>query len=77
MKVGDLVRYRDRRPTDPPPHPWHIDSGEWGRMGIVIWVGKAEWQRDVIVPVLEYVNLDGDLCYCKQEDMVVINEKRS
>ena len=76
MKVGDLVRYRDRRPTDPFPNPWCVDSEVWGRMGIVIWVGKAEWQRDVIVPVLEYINLDGDLCYCKQDDMVVINGSR-
>lgn len=76
MKVGDLVRYRDRRPTDPIPNPWCADFGEWGRVGIVISVGEAEWQRNVIVPVLEYINLDGDLCYCRQEDMVVINADR-
>ena len=77
MKVGDLVRYRDRIPTD--PHPRDIyGGGAWGSFGIVISVFEAEWgTTGVLIPSLEYVDFDGDWVICKQEDVEVINEMDS
>ena len=46
MKVGDLVKYRDRRTSDRIPNPWCIDSGEWGRMGIVMSVSDRDWETN-------------------------------
>ena len=73
MKVGDLVRYRDRIPTD--PYPSSISHcGAWGSMGIVISVFEAEWGViGVLIPSLEFIDFDGDWIICKQEDVEVIN----
>ena len=66
MKVGDLVRYRDRIPTD--PYPSSISHcAAWGSMGIVISVFEAEWGViGVLIPSLEFIDFDGDWIICKQ-----------
>ena len=76
MKVGDLVRYRDRIPTD--PHPKDVGDGAgWGSIGVVISVFEAEWGTiGLFVPSVEYVDFAGDWIICKQEDVEVINESR-
>jgi hypothetical protein len=76
MKVGDLVRYRDRRLSD--PHP--SDAGEygaWGNVGVVVKVFKAEWgTKHIFKPSIEYVDFYGDRVMCKQIDVEVINGRK-
>ena len=71
MKIGDLVKYRDRIKTDPEPDGIHDG---WGNMGIVVKIFSANWGLDLNVPSVEYVDLDGDWIICKQEDVEVIND---
>ena len=74
MKIGDLVRYRDRRPTDPLPDGRHDG---WGLIGIVMRILEEPYgpngERE---PSIEYVDSNGDWIICKQEDVEVINESR-
>lgn len=72
MKVGDLIKYRDRIPADPDPKG--IEDGAWGSIGIVISVFEAEWGTGgPPIPSVEYVDFAGDYVICKQEDLEVIN----
>ena len=77
MKVGDLIKYRDRIPTD--PHPRDIfGGGSWGDMGIVIDIINEQWEPfGDYVPSIVYVDFGGDRVICKQEDVEVINGRKS
>ena len=68
MKVGDLIKYRDRKPTD--PHPDDVgDFGAWGCIGIVIEIMKD-------ITWIKYIDVNGDHVTCKREDVEVISESR-
>ena len=68
MKVGDLIRYRSRKPSD--PHPDVVEGlGVWGCVGIVIEIMRGTaW--------VKYVDMNGDHITCKKKDVEVINEKQ-
>lgn len=76
MKIGDLIKYRDRIPSDPDPK----DAGEgaaWGSMGVVVSVFEAEWGTDgPPIPSVEYIDFAGDCVISKQEDLEVISASR-
>ena len=69
MKVGDLIKYRSRKPTDPHPD----DVGEfvvWDCIGIIIEIVKG-------TPWIRYIDIiNGDHITCKRKDVEVINESR-
>ena len=68
MKVGDLVRYRDRLTTDPSP------PGSWGRTGVVIELTMDRFGKDIDEPAVEYMTAQGDFICARQADLGVINE---
>ncbi len=70
MKVGDLVRYRGRQSTDPPP------PGSWGRSGIIIELCMDRFREKFDEPAVEYINHHGDFIIARQADLEVINEYR-
>jgi hypothetical protein len=73
MKVGDLVKYRERIPTDPEPSIVG-DLGAWGNIGIVIEVFSMRWGNEKIpTPSIEYVDFNGDKIICKTVEVEVIN----
>ena len=74
MKLGDLIRYRDRIPTDPLPEDVG-DGAAWGSIGVIIGLFECEWGTiGARIPTVEYIDLNGDWVICKQEDVEVINE---
>lgn len=68
MKVGDLVKYRDRKSTDPPP------PGSWGEVGLIISVATDRFREDFKEASIEYMNDDGDFIIARQDDVEVISE---
>tara|TARA_R100000808_G_C2071379_1_gene98753 strand:+ start:356 stop:607 length:252 start_codon:yes stop_codon:yes gene_type:complete len=76
MKIGDLIRYRGRKPTD--PHPGVVGNlGTWKTLGVVVRFTKAAYDiTGEMFPSVEYVDFNGDHIICKCEDVEVINEKR-
>jgi len=75
MKIGDLVKYRNRIPSD--PHPKDAgEHGAWGNMGIVVKIFLADWGLKYDVPSIEYIDFDGDFIICKDVDLEVIDGNR-
>jgi len=76
MEVGDLIKYRIRRPSD--PHPNVVGKlGVWGSYGIVMNILYSSYQiGGNLIPSIEYVDFDGDWVICKQEDVEVINGRK-
>jgi hypothetical protein len=70
MKVGDMVRYRDRIPTDPLP------PGSWGRTGVIIELTMDRFREIFDEPAAEYMNIHGDFVIARRADLEVINESR-
>ena len=70
MKIGDLVRYRSRKPEDPPP------PGSWGEIGLVINLTHSRFRENFKEPAVEYINDDGDFITARQDDVEAINEGR-
>jgi hypothetical protein len=70
VKVGDMVRYRTRIPTDPPP------PGSWGRTGIVIELTIDRFREKFDEPAVEYINHHGDIISARQADLEVLSESR-
>ena len=71
MKVGDLIRYRSRRDSDPTP------PGSWGATGIVLSVGYDKFRERYDEPSIEYINDEGHFITARQEDVDVISEMGS
>ena len=73
MKPGDMIRYRDRKETD--PHPDDVgEMGRWGTTGIIVKLLEAHYPPDgKMLPSVEYIDDVGDWVVCKQEDVEVIS----
>ncbi len=70
FRVGDLVRYRDRIPTDPEPRGDERDG--WGEMGIVIKI--VYWNNDSEhLDALEVVTPIGDNMIVKMVDVAILS----
>ena len=70
FRVGDLVRYRDRIPTDPEPKGDERDG--WGEMGIVIKV--LRWVDGSGKPdALEVITPKGDNIIVKMVDVAILS----
>ena len=73
MKVGDLVKYRDRISSDPTPEV----AGEaacWGDVGIVIDIFETQWQEPGLYePSIIFINTEGEKMVCRQAEVEVIN----
>ncbi|MBK26102.1 MAG: hypothetical protein CME70_19045 [Halobacteriovorax sp.] len=67
MKVGDLVKYRDRLPTDP-----MVRDGEWGKTGIVIMITEEAFKPNKREPAVIYLDPVGDLCVARRRDLRII-----
>ena len=67
--AGDLLFYRDRRPTDPP----HVVGGKWGELCLITHVGPCEWTG---VHLAEYLDAEGKTCVCDVKDLRFLNENR-
>jgi hypothetical protein len=64
MKVGDLIKYRNRIPSDPP----YADiggHGVWGTIGIVIRIVNGKY--------IDCVDFNGDILICLIDDVEIIN----
>ena len=68
MKIGDLVRYRDRKSTDPQP------PGSWGEMGLIINMSTDRFRENFKEASVEYMNDDGDFVIARQDDVEVVSE---
>jgi hypothetical protein len=71
MKVGDMVRYRNRIPTDPPP------PGSWGRTGVIIELTMDRFREVFDEPAVEYMSHFGDFIVARRDDLEVISEVNS
>ena len=73
MKPGDMIRYRDRKETD--PHPDDVgEMGRWGTTGIVVRMLSSRYPPGgKILPSIEYIDDVGDWVVCKQSDVEVIS----
>lgn len=71
MEVGDLIKYRDKLPTDP-----DVIDGSWGRIGIVMLVTMARFKDHKLEAAVEYLGADGDWFLARIEDVEVISENR-
>ena len=70
FQVGDLIRYRDRIPTDPQPLGDGRDG--WGEMGIVVKI--VYWNDDSEHPdALEVVTPIGDNMLVKMADVAILS----
>ena len=76
MQPGDMIRYRDRKETD--PHPSDVGIlGRWGATGIIIRLLDAHYPPDgKLQKSVEYIDDEGDWVLCKQEDVVVISRDK-
>lgn len=70
MKVGDLVRYRARKPEDPRP------PGSWGEIGLIINLTSARFRENFKEPAVEYIDDNGDFITARQDDVEAIDEGR-
>ena len=70
MKVGDLIQYRDRIYTDPPP------PGSWGRHGIIIDFSEDIFGENYAEPAIIYLTDAGHFVIARQDDVRVISESR-
>jgi len=68
-----MIRYRDRKETD--PHPNDVgEMGRWGTTGIIVKLLEAHYPLDgKILPSIEYIDDVGDWVVCKQADVEVIS----
>ena len=71
MEVGDLIRYREKIPTDP-----DIADGVWGDIGIVTMITMARFAGKKNEAAIEYLGSDGLWYMARVEDVEVINENR-
>ena len=70
MNVGDLVRYRDRIPTDPPKTGGNRDG--WGILGVVIKV--IRWnKKSNRLDALEIITPVGDNILVKMADVEILS----
>ena len=76
MNPGDMIRYRDRKETDPCPAEAG-EFGKWGSTGIIVRLLEVHYPPDgKVSPSLEYIDDEGDWVVCKQEDVKVINKSK-
>jgi len=73
VKPGDMIRYRDRKETD--PHPSDVgEMGRWGTTGIIVRLLDARYVPEgKVLPSIEYIDDVGDWVVCKQSDVEVIS----
>ena len=70
FNVGDLVRYRDRIPTDPPKTGGNRDG--WGILGVVIKV--IRWnKKSNRLDALEIITPVGDNILVKMADVEILS----
>jgi len=77
VKIGDIVKHRDRISTD--PHPDDVgEYGGWGCVGVVVEVYQPgqTWQIGKPSVWIRYIDSKGDSVLCKKENLEVISESR-
>ena len=75
MKIGDIVKHRDRIPTD--PHPNDVGKyGGWGCVGIVVEIYQPNSTLGRPSIWIRYIDSKGDSVLCKKENLEVISESR-
>ena len=67
VQAGDLLVYRDRRPTD----PLLVEGGKWGELCLITHVGPCEWTG---VQLAEYLDTEGKTCVCDVKDLRTLDE---
>ena len=73
MKVGDLVRHRDRLPADPPRTGGRSDG--WGEIGVVIKLKEDIFKGNCPEPAAEILNQDGDILLIRSEDLEIVGNQ--
>jgi hypothetical protein len=74
MNIGDMIRYRDRLPTDPDPSAFPDNGFSWGEIGIITDLLKAKFRTNEYEPAIEYLDKNGDWTIARIDDVEVINE---
>jgi len=73
MKVGDLVRHRNRKTDDPQPTNEFRDT--WGENGIVLHLCYASWEPRGLQKAVQYMNNMGDIILAPEKDLVIMNRE--
>ena len=68
--VGDLLVYRDWEKTDPPQSL----GGKWGSTCLVL--GLEPSSGDETIMMAEYLDTEGNVCFCEVKDLRFLNENR-
>ncbi len=71
MKIGDLIRHRNRISSD--PSRTYSSRDAWGERGIVIDLCHAGWDRRGLEPAVKYMNSTGDIILAPERDMEVLS----
>jgi len=74
MKIGDLVKYRGRRPSDPLDQGFSEGVYCWNQTGVVVNVLESMFKESYCEPAVEYMCEKGDFHVARKEDLELLSE---